>query len=666
MKGKIGSILVLVFVLSLMSISPMLNVHPPPSSTLAKDSAESAPPTMLECMMEPNKITVSGNVIDNYADISYELIFDNSESAEAVQVFWFFGLQDGVRLSNVSVVLGESTYWGRIMAEQTAIDSYQESVEKGKTAVLVTRSSGGYYVSFNVENRTRAVLTVFVEGLLTRDMGLYTLGLPIAVEHAFRSEFVLDLNIRSSFAPVAGYSVNGIDSFTASDLSNGVRIEYYSQDLHVLPNLGVTYALSRQTGGSQLFTYANGTEKFFVYLLAPSITEVSERAARQYVFVIDKSGSMSGSKMSQAKIAFNAMIADLGDTDLFNILSFDSVVTQLWAEPHAATAENVATAQFWVDALNPGGSTNFYDASIDGLNTFTEGENAKAMLLLSDGQPTSGQTTSASGILTAVDDANILDVSISTAAFGSDADENLMANLAAQNNGFFAFVQSNEEAAGTLIDFYELFATPVAHEYSIQFDGATEVVSLMPLENSPFFNGTEVVISGRYDASLSIETSVYYSDGTETYINSATLASTDKQHIEYIWAQQKIDQLLETVELQGATESLRAEIIDLALYYGLVVGGYTALLVTAYGVDKDMGEEDQATEPAATVTTTSGAIPLPTSTNTGSYFATPPPAFASTTPPAIDPTLASTTSFLGFLMVIFPILCIWKLRKEGT
>ena len=181
--------------------------------------------------------------------------------------------------------------------------------------------------------------------------------------------------------------------------------------------------------------------------------------------------------------------------------------------------------------------------------------------------------------------------------------------------------------------------------------------------HTPFFNGSEVVISGRYESSLSIETSVHYSDGIETYINSATSASADKKHIEYIWAQQKIDQLLETAELQGVTETLREEITDLALYYGIVVGGYTAILVTAYEVDKDAGEGDEPTEPAATVTTTRGAIPPPPATTTATYATTtpaaPPPA-----PSAIDPVLAGVPSILGFLLVAVPLLCIWKLKRE--
>lgn len=651
MKGKIAILLALIFVLSFTVISPLQNVPNRPLYYDYKNNDDDAP-TMQECMMEPNRITVSGNIIDNYASVSYELVFDNTASEKATQVYWFFGLQDGVRLSNVSVILGSVTYWGRIMPERTAVEGYHESVEAGKTAVLVTRASGGYYVSFNVENRTQAILTVFVEGLLTREMGLYNLALPISLENTFRTEFKLDLRIRSHFAPIAGYAMSGISGFTVDDLSDGVRLRYYAAEVEVLPNLSLTYALNRQTGGSQLITYTNGTDNFFVYLLAPSITEISERAPRQYVFVIDESGSMSGSKMDQAKVAFNSMIADLSEPDIFNIITFDSVVTELWAEPYVATELNVAEAQSWVSSRQPGGSTNFYGASLAGLSTFTEGENAKAMLILSDGQPTSGAITSTSGILTAIKDANTLEVSISTAAFGLDADENLMANLAAQNNGFFAFIQTDSEAAGTLIDFYEFFAIPVASEYSIHVDGAAEVVSLMPLENTPFFNGSEVAISGRYDASLFVETTIHYSDGIETYTNSASTAGEDKQHIENIWAQQKISQLLKSVELEGVTDSVRQEITTLALQYGIVVGGYTALLVTAYDVDNEENEDDDTKEPAATTTTTAGAIPsYPTVPSTTCPTTAPAPP-----PPAFDPLLPSLVMPLGLLVFAVPLL----------
>ncbi|MFW9846957.1 MAG: VWA domain-containing protein, partial [Candidatus Thorarchaeota archaeon] len=640
MKGKIAILLALIFVLSFTVISPIQIVPNRPLTYDYKNNDNDAP-TMQECMMELNRITVSGNIIDNYASVSYELVFDNTASEKATQVYWFFGLQEGVRLSNVSVILGSVTYWGRIMREKTAVEGYHESVEAGRTAVLVTRSSGGYYVSFNIENRTLAVLSVFVEGLLTREVGLYNLALPISLENKFRTEFVLDLSIRSSFAPVIGYSMLGISGFTVDDLADGVRLRYYAAETEVLPNLALTYALGRQTGGSQLFTYTNGTDNFFVYLLAPSITEISERAPRQYVFVIDESGSMSGSKMDHAKTAFSSMIADLSEPDIFNIIAFDTVITMLWEEPYVASAASVAEAQSWVNGLTPGGSTNFHDASLAGLGTFTEGENAKAMLILSDGQPTSGPITTTNELLTAIGNANALDVSISTAAFGSDADENLMANLAAQNNGFFAFIQTDAEAAGTLIDFYEFFATPVASEYTIDFNGAIEVVSLMPLENTPFFNGTEVTISGRYGASLSVDTSIHYSDGIQTYLNSAGAADDDKQHIEYIWAQQMISQLLKSIELEGATVPLREAITNIALQYGIVVGGYTALLVTAYDVDSEAEEDDSTEEPATSTATTTGEIipPYAADTTTGTCTTPAPP------PPAADPILPLMAPF---------------------
>ena len=130
--------------------------------------------------MIPDDVTIEGTIIDSYVDVLYEMRFDNTASAEAAEVDWLFELQDGIRLSNVSIVIGEITYWGHVMPEQTAIQEYSAAVEEGETALLVVRTEEGYRVSFNLENRTEAIVGVNVEGLLARKLGLYSLDLPIS------------------------------------------------------------------------------------------------------------------------------------------------------------------------------------------------------------------------------------------------------------------------------------------------------------------------------------------------------------------------------------------------------------------------------------------------------------------------------------------------------
>ncbi|MCK5239522.1 MAG: hypothetical protein KAR33_08250, partial [Candidatus Thorarchaeota archaeon] len=119
-------------------------------------------------LLDPYSISITGTIVDNYANITYEMDFDNTGSSYSREVNWFFGLQTGIRLSNVSVSMGKDVYWGQVIPEAEAIETYEESIEEGKTAVLVTRGLGGYYLNLNVANQTDATLRVYVEGLLVR------------------------------------------------------------------------------------------------------------------------------------------------------------------------------------------------------------------------------------------------------------------------------------------------------------------------------------------------------------------------------------------------------------------------------------------------------------------------------------------------------------------
>ncbi|MHA1902628.1 MAG: vWA domain-containing protein [Candidatus Thorarchaeota archaeon] len=583
-KNQVAMLLVLVFFVSIMLRIPIQDDYNPTSELL-----RSSPSFNISegGELDPTSVAVEGQIIDNYANFSYSMVFDNTASSEAREVNWLFGLQEGVRLSNISVVLPEMVLWGRAMPELEAVVLYNVSVQHNETAVLVIRSYEGYTVSFNVENGTEAELTVYVEGLLTRHLGVYSLELPIAQEMMVTADFSLSMSIISHYGPIAGYSIMGISNFDVTSISDGVLLQYTCTQFNIPQELALTYALDRQASGSQIITHNNGTDQFFVYMLAPSITEVEERANRQFVFVLDISGSMSGTKIEQAKTAFSAMIGDLTSQDLFNVVVFSTDVRTLWLEAHTASDTNVLTAQQWVSNLDAGGSTNFHDACMTGLSTVSEGENIKVMLVLSDGRPTAGPIQNREDLISAISEANSKNVSISTVAFGSDADETLMANIAAQNYGYFALIESSEDAASKLLDFYKEVSTPIAYSYSICIEGGLDIACLQSLGDSPFFNGSEVVISGRFSSSMRIETVVNYVTGTETYHNTALSSFSDNKHVELLWAQQMISHLLEEVRLEGESTSLRNEIVDLALRYGIIVEGYTAIILTTYEQDSD-------------------------------------------------------------------------------
>ncbi|MHA1610878.1 MAG: VWA domain-containing protein [Promethearchaeota archaeon] len=542
--------------------------------------------------VEPDSVSVWGTIEDNYAEIVYELIFDQTSDVEDEEMEWDFGIEGGIRLSNVSIQMGNTTYYGAVKPIQEAIDDYNQSVDENKTALLIRQIYGGYKLNINLKAGEVVRIQIFFEGLLIRNLGEYKLELPLSLDTVLLAPFYLNLTLQSHFSPIAGMGLRGLTGYTLTDIAHGTFLEYTSSGAVYIPaDLEIIYRLGIQSGGSQLLSYTNGTTNFFTYLLAPVITDLGDISEREFVFVLDISGSMSGTPITQAKIAFTAMIEELHEGDRFNIITFESEVSSLWESSEIATGTRIDEAQTWVSGLEAGGSTNFHGACMTGLDSFSTEENVKIMMVLSDGVPTAGDTTNPSEIITAVDEANELDASISTIAFGSGADITMMSEIASRNQGFYVFIDPEDDAVTELLDFYSRFSVPIADDYSISLTGAYHVAAHGSLSNSPFFNGSEIIISGQYEGSVSIDTIIEYYEGTETYQNIATTPTGDLPHVERIWAQMRISHLLRGKST--LTELEEQEIISIAMYYGLVVEDYTAMILV---VEDEINDELTKTE----------------------------------------------------------------------
>jgi Mg-chelatase subunit ChlD len=539
--------------------------------------------------LEPDSIAIYGEIADNYVNITYELHFDNTGSSEDREIDWEFGIQRDILLSNLSIIIGEKTYYGVVKPVLVAEQEYNESVEANETAVLMKQTSDGYRLQCNLEAETEAQVFITLEGFLTRKFGGYSLALPLALSQTLLSILTVDVAIRSNFNPLVSYGIRGLSGLSYTALSNGIQIEYDSGTAIYIPSdLEIMYRISDQTGGSQLITYTNSTDNFFAYLLAPVISESTE-TERQVVFVIDTSGSMSGIPINQAKIAFNDMIESLNPGDYFNVVEFNDRSDSIWSKCRPATSENLGAGIAWVTNLESGGSTNFYGGALEGLNSFIDDEMPKIMLLLSDGLPNAGTYTTPETIGPAIMEENSLGVSISTIAFTNSVDLDFMGNIASDNGGYFTYITPDSNSATDIFEFYASLSILDMQEYNITISGATDFVHFRPLTNAFLINGTELVMTGRFSSQISITTILYYEEQTEVYENIENTPGTEYVHVEKLWAQQRISYLLNLISLGNTT--FEDEVVQLGMYYGLVIEGYTAMIITTFDeeiyVDKD-------------------------------------------------------------------------------
>ncbi len=527
-------------------------------------------------------VSISGDIKDNFADITYEFVIDNTNSDIEKFLYLDFGLQNGLRLHNISVQMGETIYYGVVKIEEEAIQDYNNAIKEEKSAVLIRSFDFGYALEMYVEPSVKATVKIYFEGILKRNLGIYNLNFPFGFQDSLTSILNIDLNIISHYSNIIGYSIQGLGQIQSTPINNGLNIQYSSTYPEIISkDLKLIYRLSVQSGGSQLLTYNNGQINYFSYLLAPEIQEIQETStiiAREFVFVIDNSGSMSGQPIDQAKIAFNSMIQELNEEDSFNIITFASNTNKLWDTTQSATLSNIQVAKSFINNIVASGSTNFHSGCLDGMDSFIESNKNQIMLVLSDGMPTAGITDSAS-ILQDVSEKQTGSISISSIGFGTGIDEGLLVSLASNNHGYYIYIEPNTEASTKLLDFYKSFSVCSASDYSITISGGTEIANIVPLSNTPFLNGSEIIISGKYSSNIQISTSITYENGPETYLNNAQNGTGEMAHLERLWAQQRINCLLKN----NINNENKVEIINLAIEYGIVVQGYTAIILVVDG-----------------------------------------------------------------------------------
>eukprot|EP00526_Cylindrotheca_closterium_P006658 CAMPEP_0113615804 /NCGR_PEP_ID=MMETSP0017_2-20120614/7900_1 /TAXON_ID=2856 /ORGANISM="Cylindrotheca closterium" /LENGTH=751 /DNA_ID=CAMNT_0000525073 /DNA_START=183 /DNA_END=2438 /DNA_ORIENTATION=- /assembly_acc=CAM_ASM_000147 len=186
---------------------------------------------------------------------------------------------------------------------------------------------------------------------------------------------------------------------------------------------------------------------------------------KNMVFVIDISGSMSGDRLENAKVAFASMVSLLQDnTDAFAVQTFSSLGTETLWGPAVANPSTKQEATSFVQSLHTTGSTNLHDAYLDGIkhakSMASDIDSSSAavpiLVVLSDGEASEGITNRAA-IAKNVREANTEgQVKIFSLAFGSSADVDLLTGIALQNGGkVLQIFEGFDDTVQQMEDFYQ-------------------------------------------------------------------------------------------------------------------------------------------------------------------------------------------------------------------
>jgi len=323
-------------------------------------------------------------------------------------------------------------------------------------------------------------------------------------------------------------------------------------------------------------------EGFFLFIAEPDPSDNQDVINKRFTLIIDRSGSMGGTKIVQARNAATYIVNHLNPNDLFNIVSFATDVSTFRPGHVEFTTENKLAALSYISGLNASGGTNISGSFSTAVPQFANAssEEANIIIFFTDGEATAGITNSAqlrahiTNLISQID----APINLFNFGIGTDANVQLLTQMAADNGGIAQFLGSDElEAAIT--GFYNIIANPVLIHPTISFQGPGEITEVYPDPLPNLYLGSQMLVSGRYswggNTVIGLHGQTYQNqvtyDYTVPFADSLVIA---RQFLTKIWAKLKIEHLLVLYynfpEDSAEAQSYRQQIVDVSMAYGVI------------------------------------------------------------------------------------------------
>ena len=528
---------------------------------------------------------VQVEIVDQVAKTSIDQVFVNHFGRD-IEGTYIFPVPEGASVADFAMFIGNERVKGEILESGEARRIYEDIVRRMRDPGLLEYMGRSlfrarvYPIPANGEKRVQISYTE----VLKADNGLVKYLYPLNTERFSRdplTDVSIAVRIESRVPIVNVYS----PSHKVSVRKEGegfARVGYEDKDVRPDKDFLLYYSLSKDDVGLSFMNWEGPDGSFFMLLASPRFAAPGEKiVAKNVVLVLDSSGSMSGTKIRQAKEAARFILNHLDRSDEFTLIDFDDGVTAFSKGLVPAAGDNVDRALKFVDAIEDSGGTNINDALLGALSRMRDGERPSYVLFLTDGLPTVG-TTETADILRNLEKANERRSRIFVFGVGDDVNTELLDRIASDHRGASVYIGETENLESALSSFYEKISSPLLADIDVAFTGI-DTSQVYPRVLPDLFKGSQLVLVGKYrgDGPVSVVlTGMAGREGKRFALESRSLTGSDRfGFLPRLWATRRIGYLLEEIRLQGQNKELADEIRRLGLKYGIVTP-YTSFLVT--------------------------------------------------------------------------------------
>jgi Ca-activated chloride channel homolog len=332
------------------------------------------------------------------------------------------------------------------------------------------------------------------------------------------------------------------------------------------------YRLQDNAIVSGITRFSSGADNYFMLQAEPPKRVVrAELPARDYVFIVDISGSMDGFPLNTAKVLIEKLLAGLQSKDSFNILFFAGGSQVLAPKSLPATPENIALAMQMLAAMSGGGGTELLPALRQALAMPVAEGTSRSMVVITDGYIT------AEGAAFRIVDENLGNSNLFAFGIGSSVNRFLIEGLAKVGRAEAFVVSSEMDAAREAERFRNYISAPVLTGIKVSGTGV-ELYDTEPALQPDLLAERPVLVLGKYRNAkfgATIELTGVSGAGAQSW--KFVLGSAEKDRsLPLLWARKRLERLY---VFPNAAEDSRQEILALGLKYSLLTSATSFIAV---------------------------------------------------------------------------------------
>jgi Ca-activated chloride channel homolog len=560
-------------------------------------------------------ISVSGVI----ADVKVRQIYRN-EGVRPINASYVFPASTRAAVYAMRMQLGNEIIVAKIKEREQAKKEFEQAKEEGKSASLLEQQRPNVFSMSlaNIMPQEQVEIELRYTELLIPTENVYEFVFPTVVGPRYASPgstnsktdgFVETPYQRQGQKPASELHITtriaaGLPIYDVSSPSHKVFPQWQSNGVAQLqlddsdPFQGnrdfvVRYRLAGDQIASGLLLFQGADENFFLYMAQPPQRVATEAIPpREYIFVVDVSGSMEGFPLNTSKRLLRDLIGKLQPTDLFNVVLFAGDSTLLSPQSLQANPQNIAKAIALLEQQRGSGGTELLAAMQQAMSLPRQEGISRSLLLVTDGFVAGEQ-----GVFDHIRN-NLNRCNVFAFGIGTSVNRYLIEGVAKAGMAEPFIVTDENEAASVGDKFREYVQSPVLTDIQVRANGF-DIYDVNPSQFPDLMAQRPIILFGKWRGPVTGTIELTGKNSQGIFTSSVDVANTQPDEannaLRYLWARNRIAELSDYADYKDQEANQKA-ITELGLKYNLLTH-YTSFIAVREVVTNPTGQAQDVNQP---------------------------------------------------------------------